>query len=72
MLLVVSTQGMFQPSAEAAASGAQHNELWDATWEVLGPVMPELREELFPAVIDTPLETVPAVEVGVAEETAKT
>ncbi|KXS16367.1 Sec7-domain-containing protein [Gonapodya prolifera JEL478] len=48
MLLVVSTQGMFH-SSEASA---QHTVLWEATWRVLTPILPGLREELFPVDIE--------------------
>lgn len=52
MLLVMSTQGVFQPlpvptEGEPISSSNNHN-LWDATWKHLGVFLPKLKDELFP------------------------
>ena len=44
MLLVLSTQHVFQP---LAIEGQEVN-LWETTWTKLGPVLPKLKLELFP------------------------
>ncbi len=49
MLLVMSTQGMFQPRQEDQGQDQAGN-LWDVTWTFLEPFLPNLKEELFPPV----------------------
>lgn len=46
MLLVMSTQGMFQPNDGPGPAG----HLWEVTWTFLSPFLPNLKEELFPPV----------------------
>ena len=47
MLLVMSTQGMFQPKQDGEGAGPSGS-LWDITWTFLSPFLPNLKEELFP------------------------
>ncbi|KAI9005729.1 hypothetical protein DFJ74DRAFT_691912 [Hyaloraphidium curvatum] len=47
MLLVMSTQGMFQPRSENVDNDPAGN-LWDVTWTFLSPFLPNLKDELFP------------------------
>ncbi|KAJ3194456.1 GDP/GTP exchange factor for ARF [Irineochytrium annulatum] len=51
MLLVMSTQGVFQPDAKPPLR-SQHN-LWEVTWVNMNIALPGLKDELFP---DTALE----------------
>jgi hypothetical protein len=45
LLLVMSTHACFQDQ-DAQEFGPVH--LWKPTWEVLNPILPTLKEELFP------------------------
>ncbi|KAJ3033358.1 GDP/GTP exchange factor for ARF [Rhizophlyctis rosea] len=46
MLLVMTTQGVFQPGDQT--SGGVN--LWNVTWQQIDPFLPTLKEELFPPV----------------------
>ncbi|KAJ3050852.1 hypothetical protein HK102_012190, partial [Quaeritorhiza haematococci] len=53
MLLVMSTQGVFQPANEDPTTKPHDKEitshnLWDLTWLHLEPVLPGLKDDLFP------------------------
>jgi len=43
MLLVLSTQGMLQPGETEGVN------LWNETWFLIDPVLPSLKQEVFPA-----------------------
>ncbi|TPX61513.1 hypothetical protein PhCBS80983_g01054 [Powellomyces hirtus] len=48
MLLVMSTQGIFQPPSEEQNSHYIEPNLWGPTWEYVDSFLPELKSELFP------------------------
>ncbi|KAJ3154852.1 GDP/GTP exchange factor for ARF [Geranomyces michiganensis] len=48
MLLVMSTQGIFQPPSQERGEHNTEPNLWGPTWEYIDSFLPELRAELFP------------------------
>lgn len=48
MLLVMTTQGLLQPTNTGSFN------LWDVTWQKIGTFLPTLQEELFPVVSASP------------------
>ncbi|KNC98965.1 uncharacterized protein SPPG_05921 [Spizellomyces punctatus DAOM BR117] len=48
MLLVMSTQGVFQPSAEVTLAAGESQNLWELTWKYVDSFLPDLKDELFP------------------------
>ncbi|KAI9144046.1 hypothetical protein BKA69DRAFT_1122695 [Paraphysoderma sedebokerense] len=50
MLLVMSSSGLFlKSSSQTSTEEPVYNDLWESTWKIIDPILPQLKNEMFPA-----------------------